>query len=147
MPSLYSERKNLSFFAKRIDLRNVPLKECSTAICVVRCLSFILNAKRRGSIRITFTRKSYSKEKKIKVIQWHHEIEETVSMTAKTLSNDCKQVRSLVKEEESILQINSRSKTKHCAKEKYPLMEKKLHKEFLELSKKGASGKRCWFTL
>lgn len=59
-----------------------------------------LIGKRRASIRIKFFKKSYWKEKKIKVIQWHYENEENVSKTAKNLPNDHKQVQSWVKEEE-----------------------------------------------
>ena len=43
--------------------------------------------------------------------------------------------------------MNSRSKAKRYAKEKYPLMEKKHKEEFLELLKKETSQKRWWFTL
>lgn len=52
-----------------------------------------------------------------------------------------------LKKRKSILRINSRSKSKCCTKEKYPLMKKKLHEEFLELREKDTSVKRCWFAL
>ena len=42
--------------------------------------------------------------------------------------------------------MNSRSKDNFYAKEKNPLMEKKLCEEFLELRKKGTSVKTQWFT-
>ena len=57
-----------------------------------------------------------------------------------------KQVRNWIKDEGSILQMKGRSKAKRYRKEKYPLMEKKLHEEFLEKSTKGNSIKRWWFT-
>ena len=43
--------------------------------------------------------------------------------------------------------MNIRSNVKRYTKEKYPLMKEKLHKEFLELRKKGTGVKRSWFTL
>lgn len=46
-----------------------------------------------------------------------------------------------------IPQMNSRSTVKRSAKEKYQLIEKKLHEGFLELFEKGTSLKRWWFTL
>ena len=32
-------KERIYLFLKKIDLRNIQLKECSTAICVVCCLS------------------------------------------------------------------------------------------------------------
>ena len=46
-----------------------------------------------------------------------------------------------------IPQMNIRSTVKSSAKEKYQLMEKKLHEGFFELCEKGTSLKRWWFTL
>lgn len=89
---------------------------------------------------MTPTRKSYSKEKQIEVTQMHYEIQKLL-LRLNIFSINCKQVRSWVKDEESILQMNSRSKDSFYAKEKNPLMEKKLCEEFLELRKKGTSVK------
>ena len=90
--------------------------------------------------------KSYSKENKIEVVQWYHENGQNVSRTADHLSIGRKQVRNWIKDEGSILQMKGRSKAKRYRKEKHPLMEKKLHEEFLENRAKGNSVKRWWFT-
>ena len=82
-----------------------------------------------------------SKENKIEVVQWYHENGQNVSRTADHFSIDRKQVRDWIKDEGSILQMKGRSKAKCYRKEKYPLMEKKLHEEFLEKRTKGNSVK------
>ena len=70
-----------------------------------------------------------------------------VSKTAKNFSSDRKQVRSWLKDEQNIVHMKNKSRVNRYAKEKYPLMEKKLHEEFLEPRKKETSVRRCWFAL
>ena len=53
------------------------------------------------------------------------------SKTAKNFSIIRKQVPSWVKDEDSILQMNIRSRVKRYPKEKYRQMENKLHGEFV----------------
>ena len=92
LPRIHLFFKKIDF--RKVRLRNVQLKECSISTCVVCCLSFFLNAKRKVSIRMAPTRNSYSKENNIEAIQWHYGSGNIVIKTAKNFSIDSKQIRS-----------------------------------------------------
>ena len=90
----------------------------------------------------TTKRKSYPRETTLVVVQWYHE-----NATSRNFNINRKQIRNWVKDEKVIRKQKQNTKAGRYCKALYPLMEGKLHAEFLELRKDAKSVKRWWFNI
>lgn len=81
------------------------------------------------------TRRSFTREFKLSVIQWFHSNDKNILRTASYFKIDRKQVRQWIKNEEKIRK--QKRKSVRGRKEMYPLFEKKLFEEFSERRAQG----------
>lgn len=107
---------------------------CLVSYVILRCWSCSLNAKREVSVRMTSTRKSYKREKKLVRLQ-------KISVDRKRVWIWAKMRKAFFGWTVGPIPSVMRKKSK------YLLMEKKLHIEFLQLRKKWTSVKIWWYTL
>ena len=95
------------------------------------------------------TRKSYSREEKLKVVKYYHDNGKNLYQTCKRFSMNSKSVMRWVKDEEKIRGSSSKGskRVKFDRRAQYPEMEAKLYMEYKELRKKGLKVKGWWFRL
>ena len=91
-------------------------------------------------------RKSYTRETKLKVVEYYRAHESNLYKTSKTFQLNTKTVLRWIKDEKKIRDGKKGSKhTKHDRPAKYPDVEEKLRAEYRELRKKGLKVKGWWF--
>ena len=93
-------------------------------------------------------RKSYTREEKIRVVQFYHDNGKNLYQACKKFSLNSKTVLRWIKDEPAIRESKKGSKrVKFIRKPQHPEMEAKLYLEYKELRKKGLKVKAWWFKL
>ena len=91
-------------------------------------------------------RKSYTRETKLKVVEYYRAHESNLYKTSKTFQLNTKTVLRWIKDEKKIRDGKKGSKhIKHDRPAMYPDVEEKLRVEYRELRKKGLKVKGWWF--
>jgi transposase-like protein len=92
-------------------------------------------------------RQSYSREYKISVLNWHRENGLVKNKTARHFNISHQNVIRWVRAEVEIRKGKKGTKRQGSGRTAmYPLLEQRLHKEFLDLRKKGVKIRSIWFT-
>ena len=91
------------------------------------------------------TRRAFSREFKLSVVQWFHSNNKNVLQTSNHFKIDRKQVRTWIKAEKKIRKQKSKSMNGRGRKAYFPRMEEKLVQRFKEQRKKGKTVKKWWF--
>ena len=91
-------------------------------------------------------RRSYSREFKISVLTWHRKNGFVKNKTARHFDLSHQNVLRWVRSEAEILNGKKGAKSQGSGRRAmYPLLEHELHKEFVELRKKGMKIRNIWF--
>ena len=94
------------------------------------------------------TRKSYTREEKLKVVTFYHENSENLYRTCKRFQLNNRTVKRWITNEKAIKESKKgRKRIMFERRAEHPGMEQKLYKEYKELRKKGLKVKRWWFML
>ena len=91
------------------------------------------------------TRRAFSREFKLSVVQWFHSNNKNVLQTSNHFKIDRKQLRTWIKAEKKIRKQKSKSMNERGRKAYFPRMEEKLVQQFKEQRKKGKTVKKWWF--
>ena len=93
-------------------------------------------------------RRSYTREFKLMVVDWYLMHGENKSKTARHFNVSCKQIRDWVRNRRKVedQERGSRASGRGCTA-RYPLMEKTLYEEFLEMHRRGVPVTRDWFLI
>ena len=91
-------------------------------------------------------RKSYTRETKLKVIEFYYSRRKNLYQTCKQFELNTKTVLRWIKDEKKIRDSKKGSKhTKHDRRAKYPDVEERLYREYRDLRRKGLKVKGWWF--
>ena len=91
-------------------------------------------------------RKSYTRETKLKVVEFYYSRQKNLYQTSKHFELNTKTVLRWVKDEEKIRHSRKGSKhAKHDRPAKYPDVEERLYREYRGLRRKGLKVKGWWF--
>ena len=91
-------------------------------------------------------RKSYTRETKLKVIEFYYSRRKHLYQTCKQFELNTKTVLRWINDEKKIRDSKKGSKhTKHDRRAKYPDVEKRLYREHRDLRRKGLKVKGWWF--
>uniref|UniRef100_A0A1X7TTA4 DDE-1 domain-containing protein n=1 Tax=Amphimedon queenslandica TaxID=400682 RepID=A0A1X7TTA4_AMPQE len=101
-----------------------------------------------GSGPFIRTRKSYTREEKLKLVTFYHKNSENMYQNCKRFQLNNRTVKRWVTNEKAIKESKKRRKRIMFERQaEHPGMEQKLYKEYKELRKKGLKVKRWWFML
>jgi hypothetical protein len=92
-------------------------------------------------------RQAYSREYKLSVLDWHHKNGSIKNKTARHFNLSRQNVIRWIRVEVNIRKGKKGSKRGGSGRPAaYPLLERRLHEEFLELRDQGAKIRKVWFT-
>ena len=90
-------------------------------------------------------RRSFTREFKLESVRWYYENGKNINKTSNHFTVDRKRIRDWIKSEDSIRQSKNGSRSNRIGRVKYPLLEKELYKQFIEMRDTGKRVKRWWF--